>query len=70
MPTLYSQALLACIGEGRDPRPDEVAALTEKIWREAYGVNSPSTSCQRAAMFAVAALAGRHSGQDRLVANV
>lgn len=58
MPTLFPQALLSCVGEGREPLPQEVAALTEKIWREAYGVDSPSNSCQRAAMFALGALRG------------
>ena len=58
MPTLFSQALLSCVGEGREPLPQEVASLTEKIWREAYGINSQSNSCQRAAMFARGALMG------------
>ena len=58
MPTLFSLALLSCVGEGREPLPHEMAALTEKIWREAYGVNSQPGSCQRAALFARAALIG------------
>lgn len=58
MSTLFSQDLLSCVGEGRNPLPGEIAALTERIWREAYGINSPSDSCQRAAMFARGALVG------------
>jgi len=58
MPTLFSQVLLSCVGEGREPLPHELAALAETIWREAYGINSQTNSCQRAAMFARGALLG------------
>ena len=60
MPTLFSHALLSCVGEGREPLAREVAALTETIWREAYGIDSKSDSCERAAMFARGALIGSH----------
>jgi len=58
MPILFPQALLSCVGEGREPSRDELAALTEKIWREAYGAGGPSGCCERAALFARAAMIG------------
>ncbi len=59
MPSLFPEVLLSCVGEGRSPEPREVAVMTETIWREAYGINSPSDSCQRAGLFAWAALNGQ-----------
>lgn len=36
MERLFPRALLECIGEGRLPEPQEVAALADKIGREAF----------------------------------
>lgn len=36
MERLFPRALLACIGEGRSPDRQELAAITERVWREAY----------------------------------
>jgi hypothetical protein len=58
MPVLFPQALLSCVGEGREPSRDELAALAEKVWREVYGVDSPATCCERATLIARAAMMG------------
>jgi hypothetical protein len=66
MSRLFPTALLACIAEGRPPLPAELASLTETIWREAFGLDSPSNSCQRAAIFARVALLGGLQQQEVL----
>lgn len=59
---LFPKALLSCVGEGREPRPEELAHVAEKIWREAYSIDGLSASCEQASMLARAALVGTESG--------
>lgn len=33
---MFAPAAVACLIDGRDPRPDEVEQMAAKIWREAY----------------------------------
>ena len=46
---LFPRALVACIGEGRTPKPDELMALTDKVWREAFsqGGDQSAHACAR-----------------------
>jgi hypothetical protein len=32
----FPRVLSACISEARSPRPEELASLTDKVWREVF----------------------------------
>ena len=55
---LFPRDLLGCIVEGRDPRPSELEAVTEKVIQEAFP--GPLSLCSRALAKTIAqtALAG------------
>ncbi|WP_156681104.1 hypothetical protein [Sphingomonas profundi] len=57
MHRIFPRALLACIIEGRSPDPQELACVTDRVLREAFG-GSPAYGRQHAAAVARAALAG------------
>jgi len=55
MERLYPRELLDCIGEGREPMPEEIEILATRISREAF----PDGPCMRkASMIARAAMSG------------
>jgi hypothetical protein len=33
---IFPRGLAACISEGRSPRPQELALLADKVWREVF----------------------------------
>ena len=57
MERLFSRDLLACIIEGRSPRPQELESVTQQVLREAFGAGS-GYGRQHAAAVARVALAG------------
>lgn len=59
MERLFPRALVACIGEGRPPEPQELAAVRDKIWREAFPQADERGAAHNATNLARAALIGR-----------
>lgn len=57
MQRIFPRALLACINEGRPPRPQEVEVLADRVLREAFADGS-RYGRRHAMMMAQAALAG------------
>lgn len=67
---LFPRALVACIGEDRHPMPQELAAITDKVWREAFRRGCDRSGRERAMNIAHAALTGELlAARDRLCAN-
>lgn len=42
MPHLFPPGLIACIRDGRSPRPEEVISLSRKLWDEGLAFRSPA----------------------------
>ena len=63
MERIFPRALLACIIEGRPPRPQELACVTDRVLREAFGA-SAAYGWPQAAALARAALAGVGTSPD------
>lgn len=59
---LFPRALLACIGEDRPPRPQELAAMAEKVCREAFPGDDSCGARELAVNVARAALTGAPAG--------
>lgn len=51
-------SLVACISEGRGPRPEELASLAQKACREAFAGASDQRTNERALLIARVALLG------------
>lgn len=44
MQHIFPRAVLACLSEGRPPRPFETEAVAAKIWQEAFAGKFPAMS--------------------------
>ena len=58
MHRVFSPALLACVGEARVPDPRELAALADRIHREAFPHDASMAHWERSWCLACAALGG------------
>ena len=54
----FTRTLVACIGEGRHPAPQDLAIVTEKIWLEAFPEDRKGDNGSRATRLAGIALVG------------
>lgn len=62
---MFPPALIACVGEARGPRPNDIAILREKLWAE--GFSRSDVDRRTAEAMARAALGGcGDSGKDEL----